>query len=127
MSDQLEQIGGIPVFVCAADGTPVAAERDAVDLVGALAGQDAQWLAIPVGRLTGGFFRLSTGIAGAIVGKLVGYRIRVAIVGDISAYTAESGPLRDWVRESNRGSDVWFVSDLAELGERFGRTAQSMP
>ena len=39
----------------------------------------------------------------------------VAIVGDISAYTEKSAPLRDFVRESNRGTQVRFVVSEAEL------------
>lgn len=46
------------------------------------------------------------------------YHLRVAIVGDISPYVAESTALRDFVRESNRGDQIWFVADSEELGRR---------
>lgn len=118
MPDQTRQVGGIPVYVCEADGPPITGERDAVDLLGNMAIDRPDWIAIPVERLVPDFFVLRTGIAGAVVGKLVNYHIKVAIVGDISAYAAQSGPLRDWVRESNNGRDLWFVADLAELEKR---------
>ena len=46
------------------------------------------------------------------------YRIRLAIVGDLGEYTAESDALRDYVWESNRGDQVWFVRDDEELAKR---------
>ena len=39
-------------------------------------------------------------------------------MGDVSAAVAASDPLRDFVRESNRGATVWFVDDLAALEAR---------
>ena len=47
--------------------------------------------------------------------KLVNYHRRVAVVGDVAEAAEKSAPLRDFVRESNRGRTVWFVADLAEL------------
>jgi hypothetical protein len=48
----------------------------------------------------------------------VQYRQRLAIVGDISGFLAESSALRAFVTESNRGKDVWFLASRAELGQR---------
>ncbi|WP_163505834.1 DUF4180 domain-containing protein [Fodinicola acaciae] len=120
MPDQLRQIHGVPVYVCAPDGALIGGERDAVDLLGDMAAGRAEMIAIPVERLVPDFFRLRTGIAGAVVQKFVGYHTKVAIVGDVSAYAVESGPLRDWIRESNNGRDLWFTADLAELEKRLG-------
>jgi len=44
--------------------------------------------------------------------------LRVAIVGDISRYVEESSALRDFVYESNRGDQVWFVPTREKLAER---------
>lgn len=66
-------------------------------------------------RLSPDFFRLSTGLAGAVLQKCTNYSFRLAIVGDISAHTAKSGPLRDFVYESNKRGDVRFVDSLADL------------
>ncbi len=125
MTDHVVDLSGVNVFVCAEDGKPMATDADAVDLLGGLYGLEVRWVAIPSSRLADDFFRLRTGVAGAIVQKLVGYRLKVAIVGDISAHTAVSGPLRDWVRESNRGTDVWFVSDVHELAERLAQDTRA--
>jgi hypothetical protein len=37
------------------------------------------------------------------------------VLGDVSTAVAGSEPLGDFVRESNRGTTVWFVEDLAAL------------
>jgi hypothetical protein len=37
------------------------------------------------------------------------------ILGDVAAQVAASKSLADFVRESNRGTTVWFVADMAAL------------
>lgn len=118
MSDELKMLAGRPVFVCAPGGPVIAAEADAVDLMGALWGIEADWVALPVSRLSPDFLRLRTGLAGAVIQKFVTYRQRLALVGDISAEVAASDALRDFVRESNAGGQVWFTPDLAALEAR---------
>lgn len=112
------EVHGTRVMVLAADGPLVASEQDAVDLVGSLSGSRVSVVAVPVSRLPASFFSLSSGVAGVLVQKLVNYRLRLAVVGDISAYLVGSGSLRAFVVEANRGRDVWFVSSVAELEER---------
>jgi hypothetical protein len=51
----------------------------------------------------------------------VNYGVRLAIMGDVSPYTATSEPLAAFVRESNRGWQTLFVSDVDELGTHFDR------
>jgi hypothetical protein len=72
-------------------------------------------VAVPVGRFDERFFSLRTDLAGEVMQKFVNYRIRLAVVGDLSAHLAGSTALRDLVTESNRGAQVWFVADLADL------------
>jgi hypothetical protein len=115
-TDQVIERRGVPVLVCGTDGPPVAEPQDALDLIGA-AFTRADVVALPAGRLDERFFRLRTGLAGEIMQKFVNYRIRLAIVGDISAYVAASDALRDLVTESNRGRQIWFVADLDQLDE----------
>ncbi|HEX5408024.1 MAG TPA: DUF4180 domain-containing protein [Pseudonocardiaceae bacterium] len=109
---------GIRVLVCDADGPALATERDAADLVGEAFSEQAELVVVPVARLDDRFFSLRTGVAGAIVQKLVQYRRRLAVVGDISAQLTASNALRDFVVEANRGRDVWFVPDIAALERR---------
>ena len=58
------------------------------------------------------FFKLSTGIAGAVLQKYVNYNIKLAIIGDYSGYTSK--PLQDFIYESNRGQYFYFVETLEE-------------
>ena len=126
MIDELHQLDGVPVLVCAAEGSPLCDDRDAVDLIGqARFGHRADWVAVPVDRLTPEFFRLRTGVAGAIVQKFVDYRTGLAVMGDVTAHLAASGAFQDWVRETNRGRHIWFVADLAELERRLTTTRGS--
>ena len=117
MVAQLIQIGGRDVLVCADDGPPVGIDT-VLDLVGDAFGQGADWVAVPVARLDPQFFRLRSGVAGEVVQKLTNYRLRLAVLGDVSAHTAASDALRDWVREADRGHMVWFVADTEELAGR---------
>lgn len=115
---QAIDIAGTTLFV--AEGLPLKTEADAVDLVAAGMAAGADWVVVTTAQLSDDFFRLSTGLAGAIVQKLVNYRLRLAIMGDIEAALAKSGSLRDFVYESNRGHHLWFVTDLNELQHRLG-------
>ena len=119
MADLVTERRGVPVLVCGDEGAPIASTQDALDLIGA-AFSRADVVAVPVGRFDERFFTLRTGLAGEIMQKFVNYRMRLAVVGDISAHVAASTALRDLVFESNRGNQVWFVADLDELDTRLG-------
>jgi hypothetical protein len=102
-------------YILADNGPMIASESDALDVIGEALGQQTELIIIPAARLPPEFFRLSTGLAGAILQKFTNYQLRVAIVGDISTYTERSAPLADFVGESNRGGAVRFVTSSAEL------------
>lgn len=106
------------VLHVSADGPLISTERDATDLIGDAWGADAHVVAVPVARLDPSFFQLSSGVAGAIAQKFVNYRLTLAVIGDVSPFTAASEPLAAWVRESNRGDQVWFLPDAAALDAR---------
>ena len=59
--------------------------------------------------ITEDFFILSTGVAGEILQKFINYDVKIAIYGDYSKYTSK--PLKDFIYESNKGCDVFFVTD----------------
>ena len=92
---------------------------DANDLIGATWGEtDIALIALPADRLDPSFFDLSSLLAGDVLQKIVNYRLRIAILGDISAHVAKSDALRDFVWESNRGDQVWFLDDEAALEQK---------
>ena len=53
-----------------------------------------------------------------MLGKAANYRLRIAIVGEIAEQVAASDALRDFVGESNRGRQIWFVADEDALEAR---------
>jgi hypothetical protein len=123
MTESLRRIQGENVLVCGEEGPPLRGEQEALDLIGQAVflreGEDrADWVVIPVERFDDGFFQLSTGVAGAILQRLAMYRIRVAVVGDISRYTAASSAFNDFVFETNRGAQAWFLSTMDDFESR---------
>jgi hypothetical protein len=113
----MQERAGVPVLVCDPAGPPVATERDALDLIGA-AFLGARVVAVPADRLDPNFFSLGTRFAGEVMQKFVNYRLRLAVIGDISRQLAASSALRALVHESNRGDQVWFLPDLDALDAR---------
>ena len=69
--------------------------------------------------ITEDFFILSKGLAGEILQKYVNYGGRIAIYGDYSHYTTK--PLKDFIYESNKGKDVFFVTTRDEAVEMLTR------
>ena len=118
MSFSLADLAGHRALVLSPTGPLLRSEDDARDLIQETFGTDIRLAVVPVERLDPEFFELRTGVAGAFVQKLVQYRLRLVVVGDISAQVAASDPLRDWVREVNRGRDILFVPDVAALEDR---------
>ena len=102
------------MFCYPPDGKKLRGEQDALDLIGDC-GRDASPIVIPVERLDEDFFRLKTGVAGAMLQKFMTYGKRVAIVGDISRHKDESSAFRDFVIECNRGSFLRFFRNRQEL------------
>lgn len=58
------------------------------------------------------FFKLSTRLAGEILQKFINYQVKAAFYGDYSTYTSK--PLRDFIYESNKGKDFFFVPTKEE-------------
>ncbi len=100
------------------DGEPIAREMDANDIIGSTYGLEVDVIAVPAEKFSDDFFWLSTGLAGAVLQKMQQYGFRVAIVGDISRFTAESPSLRDFVYESNRHGQTLFLPDRTALEAR---------
>ncbi|VWB72256.1 alpha/beta hydrolase [Burkholderia lata] len=95
-------------------------ESDALDLVALAHEHEADWIAVPADALHDDFYRLESGLAGAVLQKLVNYGVRLGVVGDIDRWLARSEALRAFVRESNRGTSVWFVGNEEGLLRKLG-------
>ena len=116
-----DELSGIRVLHLDAEGDPISTPDDAADLVGSAWSHRATMVAVPLERLDPKFFNLRSGIAGEITQKLVNYRLRLAVVGDIAEQVAKSDALRDFIWESNRGEHIWFVPDETALDEKLAR------
>jgi hypothetical protein len=102
------------------DGPAIGTTADVVELSYAEGAEEADWIAVPVGRLDAAFFDLRSGVAGDLVQACANYGIRLALVGDITDHVAASQAFGAFAGESNRGRHVWFVADEAELQRRLG-------
>lgn len=118
MDATVTTLHGIPTLILPEEGPAVGTDLDAGDLVGAAFEHGAELLVVPAARISAEFWSLRTGVAGEVLQKLVNYRVRLAVVGDISGPVAASTALRDLVHESNRRRDAWFLPDLAALDQR---------
>ncbi|MCD9199535.1 DUF4180 domain-containing protein [Aeromicrobium wangtongii] len=117
-AEHLATVHGTAVMVCAPDGIPVDTEGAVVELLGEAIGLRARTVVVPAERLTDDFFQLSTGIAHHIAQRFATYRVRLAVVGDISRQVASSSPLRAWVDDANRGQGMWFCGTFHEFQNR---------
>ena len=91
--------------------------QDALDLMATIMHMyDCNRIVISESSITKSFFDLKTGIAGEILQKFSNYQTKLAIVGDFSNYNSKS--LRDFIFESNKGSQVFFLSDEEEAIDR---------
>lgn len=118
-----DELSGIRVLHLDTEGDPISTSDDAADLVGSAWSHRATMVAVPVARLDPNFFNLRSGIAGEIAQKLVDYRLRLAVIGDLSAQLQKNSALRDWVQESNSGDHIWFLDDTLALEDKMARRA----
>ena len=118
MTSRIVERNGHRLLVVEDEGPALTRAQDILDLIGEALSQRVSAIVVPVARLDPDFFRLRTGLAGEFAQKIVNYRLRLAVLGDISALTAASNAPGDFVRESNRGRSVFFVQDLEALAAR---------
>lgn len=120
MHHRIVQAAGHRVLVRDPAASLVQRESDALDLVALAHEHEADWIALPADALHDDFYRLDSGLAGAVLQKLVNYGVRLGVVGDIDRWLARSEALRALVRESNRGASVWFVANEDDLLRKLG-------
>ena len=108
----IEENGVLCVLV-ESDEPVITDVQSAIDLLmSAQYDMESKDIVIPKQLVAEDFFVLSTGLAGEILQKYVNYGGRMAIYGDYSRYTSK--PLKDFMYESNKGRDFFFVSTRDE-------------
>lgn len=120
MEITVKTTGGVSVAVVRDGGLLLRDAGSALDLLGTVKYESGcDRVALRKESVTEDFFILSTGVAGEILQKFVNYHAKLAIIGDFSKYTSK--PLRDFMYESNRGRDIFFVPTEAEALQMLGR------
>lgn len=110
---ETHNIGNIKVAEITADKIILTSTEDGLELLGNLYYQGFDKIIIHEKNITPEFFDLKTKIAGNILQKFAQYQMPLIIVGDFSKYKSKS--LNDFIFESNKGSQVNFVSDLSRV------------
>lgn len=114
----ISETHGLRVLTYEQDEPTLGSEQDAVDLIGLAFSEEANVVVVPADRVVPDFYTLSTRILGDVVRKFQQYRIRLAVVGDITKYTASSEAFRAYVHETNKGRDIWFLQTEEELSAK---------
>lgn len=110
----------IACAVVQSEGIVISDTQSAIDLLMTAKYEvGTQNIVIDKNLITEKFFILSSGLAGEILQKYINYGGRIAIFGDYTHYTSK--PLHDFIYESNRGNDVFFVSTKAEAVDMLTR------
>ena len=108
---------GIICAIISGDDTVITDAQSALDvLMTAKYDIGTKNIAISKKLVAEDFFILSSGLAGEILQKYINYGGRIAIYGDYSHYTSK--PLHDFIYESNKGKDVFFVGTQEEAIDR---------
>ena len=111
---------GRQIAVATAEGKLLETVQDALDLMATVCYETGcERIALYKGAVAEAFFILSTRLAGEILQKFVNYHMKLAIISDYSRYTSK--PLKDFIRESNAGNDVFFVLSLEDALDRLSR------
>lgn len=87
--------------------------EDGADLLADLYYQGFDGVILYQQNITHTFFDLKSKMAGELLQKASNFRMRIIIIGNFE--NVESKSLQDFIRESNRGSLVNFVSSLSEV------------
>ena len=110
-------VNGAEIAVVSGGGVVLTDARSALELAMSVRYETgAERIAIDKRSICEEFFILSTGLAGEVLQKFVNYHVKAAIYGDYSHYTSK--PLRDFIYESNKGKDFFFVSTKEEAVQR---------
>jgi hypothetical protein len=116
----IERWGDTTVLVVG-DADGVVEGRTARDLMADAFATDASLVVLPVDRLEGAFFDLRSGVAGDLLQASVTYRMPLAIAGELPEPAASSAAFAALVRESNAGSQHWFLPSIAAVRARVER------
>lgn len=120
MKIKIHAINNIKFAEVISDERMINSAEDGLDLLGNLYYEDFDSVIIHEKNITADFFDLRNGMAGEILQKFSNYRVRLAIVGDISRFSAKS--MKDFIFESNKYGHVNFVNNVSEAIAKLSKT-----
>lgn len=113
MNIELLNYNGIKIAEIISDEKMITDTQSAIDLaMTAKYETGAERILLDKKNVSDEFFILSSGIAGEILQKFINYHVKMAIYGDYTRYTSK--PLKDFIYESNKGNDFFFVNSREE-------------
>ncbi|MBO1582807.1 DUF4180 domain-containing protein [Bacillus sp. XF8] len=108
MNIEKVEVGGENIAVVRSDEILIRDVQSALDFMATVQYEAAcNRIVIRKSLLSESFFDLKTRLAGQILQKFINYRVKVAIIGDFSAYSSQS--LKDFIYECNSGYDIFFL------------------
>ena len=110
MNIQVHKIAGTEIAEIISDEIIIKNIDDGLDVLGNVYYQGFDKVIIYEQNITPDFFDLKNKMAGEILQKFSNYRIFLFIVGTFTAFRSKS--LAEFIRESNKGRQVNFVSSL---------------
>lgn len=123
MNFDISEKNGVTCAIVVSDEQVIYDEQSALDLLmNAKYNAGTKNIIIEKKLIIEDFFVLSTGLAGAILQKYINYGGKIAIYGDFTKYTSK--PLKDFIYESNKGKDVFFVSTKEEALKKYADKLQ---
>jgi hypothetical protein len=117
MTIKISEKGNSKVAIVESTDVLIGNTQDALDLMATISHYyECNKMIIGQSSITESFFDLKTGVAGEILQKFTNYHFKIAVVGDFTQYSTNS--LKDFIFESNKGHQVFFVDRENEALER---------
>lgn len=105
----INEKGSSKIVIISNSDVLISNTQDALDLMVTITHQYGCYkMIIEKTTIIESFFDLKTGIAGEILQKYTNYNMKIAIVGNFDVYMSKS--LKDFIYESNKGNQVFFLS-----------------
>lgn len=117
MKVQVNEKGNSKVAIIESSEVIINGVQDALDVMATVRHMyDCDKMVISKAAVSESFFDLKTGLAGEILQKYVNYNMKVAVVGNFADYASKS--LKDFIYESNQGSQAFFLDNEKEAVAR---------
>lgn len=112
----------IPLTLLGGDDLFLDSAAAVMDLLGSIKyGRETRGFVLPKEAFPETFFDLRSGLLGEILQKCINYDFRLGIYGDFSGYTSKA--LRDFIYESNKGKNFYFVATTQEAIDKLSQNA----